>query len=86
MGHGRLQVTKHQDRVIRKDKSMDRLLGDSEVAELLGISVKALHKRRDKERGGIYNGQRLDLLPSWVEVPGRTRAQGTPLSEVEAWI
>lgn len=66
--------------------SMQKLLSDEEVADLLGISVKALHKRRDKERGGIYNGQRLDLLPRWVEVPGRTRAQGTPVSEVEAWI
>lgn len=64
---------------------MSRLLSDQEVADRMNISIKTLHKRRDKERGNLFMGKRADLLPRWVEVPGRTRCQGTPPEELEAW-
>lgn len=63
-----------------------KLLKDAQVAEILNISLEALHDRRSLERGNILIGERQDLVPRWVDVPGRERCQGTPPAEVDAWI
>lgn len=64
---------------------MNRLLNDEEVGRQIGMAAETVKSRRYKERG-----KPADLIPRWVDAPGRPahapRCLGTPQAEVDAWI